>query len=381
MTNKILFVDDDPDLLAAIRRNLYTQFNMDTATSGAEALELLDRQGPYAVVVSDMRMPYMNGVELLRVCRERFPDVVRTMLTDASDQETVVQAVNHGHVFHFLNKPCTTDVLIQALGKSLQHYQLVQAQQQMMKSELLHAQKMSLVGQMAAGITHDFNNILTVIGGLNQLALLISAGNNNVLAALERMNQAIASGTSLTRQLLSLCRKQEEVCPSEIDLAEFLPRTAKLLRPMLGRQITVECECAPDLPILEADPGLLSQIVINLTVNARDAMPEGGNLRFKATSVEVDAKRTALHPNVREGRFICMEVTDNGCGMDEPTLERIFEPFFTTKGPVKGTGLGMTIVLDAARKHGGWVEATSEPGKGATFRVLLPEKMCYRGTL
>ena len=372
MTDKILFVDDDVNLLAAVRRNLEGQFHLETASSGAEALDLLARQGPYAVVVADMQMPGMNGVELLNSCRERFPDTVRTMLTNAADQETAVQAINGGYVFQFLNKPCPSEVLALALENSLRQYRLAQTRQQMMTSEIQHAAKMVSVGQMAAGITHDFNNILSIISNLTELALMNISDSASVSALLEEMNQAVVNGTSLTRQLLAHCSKQEEICLAEIDPAEFLPRTAKLLRPTLGRQITLNCDCAPDVPPLAADPGLLSQIVINLAINARDAMPDGGQLRFAAASVMVDAASAAARPGAREGQFICLTVADSGCGMDEATRRRIFEPFFTTKVPGKGTGLGMTIVLEAVRKQGGWIETASEPGKGTTFQVFLP---------
>jgi signal transduction histidine kinase len=371
MTDKILCVDDDANLLAGIRRNMSRQFQLDVATGGAEALELMARRGPYAVVVTDMRMPHMNGVEFLNTCRERFPDVVRIMMTVASDQETAVQAVNLGHVFKFLNKPCPPEMLATVIENALRQYRLVMTQRQMVQLELQHAEKMVVVGQMAAGIAHDFNNILTVIGGLAQLALMSSDGNEHVSKTLENLRQAVGNGSDLTRQLLGICRKQDEPCFAEIDLAEFLPRTARLLRHMLGRNIALECTCTPELRPLVADPGLLGQIILNLAVNARDAMPGGGGLRIAASPVEVDAARAGAHPGARAGRYVCVSVSDTGCGMDESTRSRIFEPFFTTKEPGKGTGLGLAIVLNAARKHHGWVEVTSDPGKGTTFHVML----------
>jgi signal transduction histidine kinase len=373
MTDKILCVDDDVNLLAGIQRNLRKQFRLDTAPGGAEGLELLTRQGPYAVVVADMLMPNMNGVEFLRACREKFPDTVRIMLTGDADQETAVQAVNQGQVFQFLNKPCPPDALARALENGLRQYRLIMTQREMMQLQLQHAQKMVIVGQMAASIAHDFNNILCVIGGLADLALMRNEGNERLSQTLNDLREAVASGSDLTRQLVGFCRKQDDTRFAELDLAEFLPRTAKLLRAMLDK-IELECECAPDLRPVHADAGLLGQLILNLAVNARDAMPNGGSIRIAASPVEVDAARAAAHPAARVGRFICVSVSDTGCGMNEATRKRIFEPFFTTKEAGKGTGLGLSIVQNAVQKHQGWVEVTSVLGKGTTFDVLLPEQ-------
>ncbi len=374
MTDKILCVDDDVNLLAGIQRNLRKQFRLDTAPGGAEGLELLTRQGPYAVVVADMRMPNMNGVEFLCACRAKFPDTVRIMLTGDADQETAVQAVNQGQVFQFLNKPCPPDALAGALENGLRQYRLVMTQREMVQLQLQHAQKMVVVGQMAASIAHDFNNILTVIGGLAELAIVRSERNERVSQTLKDLHEAVASGSDLTRQLVGFCRKQDETRFTELDLAEFLPRTIKLLRHMLGKTIELECACAPDLHPLHADAGLLSQLILNLAVNARDAMPNGGRLGIAAASVKIDAARAAAHPAARVGRFICVSVSDTGCGMNEATRQRIFEPFFTTKEAGQGTGLGLSIVLNAAQKHQGWVEVTSVLGQGTTFHVLLPDR-------
>jgi signal transduction histidine kinase len=374
MTDKILCVDDDLNLLAGIQRNLRRQFRLETAPGGAEGLELLAKQGPYAVVVADMRMPSMNGAEFLRACCEQFPDTVRIMLTGNADQETAVLAVNQGQVFQFLNKPCPPEALARAIDNGLRQYHLVTTQREMTQLQLQHAEKMAIVGQMAAGIAHDFNNILAVISGLAELAILRSQGSERLTQTLGDLRKAVDSGRDLTRQLMGLCRKQDETRFAELDLAEFLPGTAKMLRHLLGPKIVLECTCGPELRPLHADAGLLGQLLFNLAVNARDAMPDGGSLRITASPVEVDPARAEAHPEARAGRFVCLSVSDTGCGMNEATRQRVFEPFFTTKQAGKGTGLGLSIVLNIARKHQGWVDVETAPGNGATFQVFLPEQ-------
>ena len=240
-----------------------------------------------------------------------------------------------------------------------------------MEGQLRQAQKMEAVGQIAAGIAHDFNNILAVIQGHAELQL--SAGNpdESLLESLQEISQAANRAASLTRQLLAFSRKQM-LRPRPLNLPELLTNLGKMLHRIIGENIRLHFQCAEDLPAVLADQVNLEQIVINLAVNARDAMPRGGPLTITAELVVVDARHKEQHPEALTGTFVKLSVADEGMGMDPTVRRKIFEPFFTTKAIGKGTGMGLATVYGIVKQHQGWIEVESEPGIGSTFKVYLP---------
>ena len=240
-----------------------------------------------------------------------------------------------------------------------------------LEAQFRHAQKLESVGQLAAGVAHDFNNLLTVIQGYSECLLARCDQDKLATNALTQISNASQRAASLTRQLLMFSRKQV-IQPTLLDLNAVLKSLAKMLPRLLGEDITLQTDYQAELPWIKADTGMVEQVVMNLAVNARDAMPKGGLLTVSTTVTEVDAHCAARQADARPGRFVCVSVTDTGCGMDRKTLERIFEPFFTTKEVGKGTGLGLATVYGIAKQHQGWVEVTSQPGVGTTFRVYLP---------
>ena len=234
-----------------------------------------------------------------------------------------------------------------------------------------HAQKMDAIGQLAGGVAHDFNNILAAV--LMHLGLIQEEPSldANTRSSLQELERDVHRGSSLTRQLLAFSR-QQAMAPKVLDVRELMQRHLTMLGRLLGEHIDLSIEAAHGLPMVEADGGMLEQVVMNLCVNARDAMPRGGKLRLQLDAVDVGPETAALNPNAREGRFLRLAVTDTGCGMDEKTLLHIFEPFFTTKGLGKGTGLGLATVHGIVKQHRGWVEVQSAIGRGTTFQVYLP---------
>jgi PAS domain S-box-containing protein len=241
------------------------------------------------------------------------------------------------------------------------------------EGQLRQAQKMEAVGQLAGGVAHDFNNILAAMAmnlGLLRDTLVLDPETNESLLDLE--NEA-ARGAGLTRQLLAFSRKQTlEVKP--LLLNDVLENLLKMLRRVLGERIAVEWKGQPGLPAVEADVGMMEQVVVNLCVNARDAMPDGGRLRLSTDLVTVDETDARANLNARAGEYVRLSVSDTGYGIDAAALSRIFEPFYTTKDVGQGTGLGLSIVHGIAKQHDGWVEVESTIGVGTTFRVLLPAK-------
>ncbi|MBI5382285.1 MAG: response regulator [Opitutae bacterium] len=240
-----------------------------------------------------------------------------------------------------------------------------------MEEKLRQAQKMEAVGQLAGGIAHDFNNILA--GTMMQLGLLLENPqlSPEIRETVEELELETQRAANLTQQLLLFSRRQI-VETKPVDLQQVLANLLKMLRRLIGENIRLSL-VEPSTPCwVQADPGMMEQIVMNLCVNARDAMPQGGALCLDLNVVELSAEAVVKDINARPGSFVCLSVTDNGHGMDAATRERIFEPFFTTKGPGKGTGLGLATVYGIAKQHHGWVAVESAPGCGTSFHVYLP---------
>ncbi len=239
------------------------------------------------------------------------------------------------------------------------------------REQLLHAQKMEAVGRLAGGIAHDFNNLLTVISGYCDIVDEKLAKESPLKEEIGEIMKAANRAASLTSQLLAFSRKQV-LQPKVIELNGLLLNMGKMLRRVIGEDIELDIRLAPEAGRLKADPGQIEQVILNLVVNARDAMPGGGRLTIESSSVLLDDPFCRDHPEMKPGRFIRLSVTDTGRGMDKETLSRIFDPFFTTKEIGKGTGLGLPTAYGIITQSGGHIYCASELGKGATFTIFFP---------
>jgi len=241
-----------------------------------------------------------------------------------------------------------------------------------LEAQFRQAQKMEGIGQLAGGVAHDFNNLLAIMRGNADLVLTDSEHYSpQTRECLEQIVAAAERAAGLTRQLLIFSRKQA-MHSEPLLLNDLVRNLAKMLKRVIREDILLECRYAEQLPFVQADPGMLEQALLNLVVNARDAMPRGGQLLITTEAASLDAACAHTHPGARPGEFVCLSVSDTGTGIAPELLERVFEPFFTTKEPGKGTGLGLATVYGIAKQHQGWVEVSSRLGEGTTFRILLP---------
>jgi PAS domain S-box-containing protein len=239
-----------------------------------------------------------------------------------------------------------------------------------LEEQFRQAQKMEAIGRLAGGVAHDFNNLLTAINGYSELASLELPQGHPVAPLLSEIRRTGERATNLTRQLLVFSRKQV-LHPQIVGLNALIGDVCKLLRPLIGEDVELSFVPEPALGVVKVDPGQFEQAIINLAVNARDALPQGGRLLIETHNVELVAD-SVLHSEVQPGAYVQVAVSDSGVGMDPATKARIFEPFFTTKAPGKGTGLGLAMVYGFVKQSGGHIEVYSEPGHGTTFKLYLP---------
>ncbi|MHB8782691.1 MAG: GAF domain-containing hybrid sensor histidine kinase/response regulator [Desulfobacteria bacterium] len=233
------------------------------------------------------------------------------------------------------------------------------------------AQKMESVGTLAGGIAHDFNNALTGIIGFGEMLKLRIANDPKALSDVDEVLRSAERASVLTRQLLTFARRQVFDL-ANLDMNEVVTGLVKLLRKVTREDIEIKTFLAEGLPTIRADQGQVEQVLVNLSLNARDAMPGGGQLVVETQEARLDEEYVKRYPYMKAGRYAVLAVSDTGVGMDEATRERIFDPFFTTKGPDKGTGLGLAVVYGIVKQHNGFVHVYSEPGKGTTFRIYFP---------
>ena len=256
-------------------------------------------------------------------------------------------------------------------GAAIENVRLIDVEREN-EEQLRQSQKMEAVGQLAGGIAHDFNNLLTAITGYSELTLKRLEPDSTVWRNVEEIRKAGVRAASLTRQLLAFSRKQE-LQPKVLDINSVVSEMDKLLRRLIGENIELSAHLTPDLRMVMVDPSQIEQVLMNLVVNARDALPDGGKIRIETTNLYLDDGAIGRQAPVPGGAYVLLTVTDTGTGMNAALQERIFEPFFTTKSKDKGTGLGLSTVYGVVKQSGGYISVHSEVGKGTSFKVYLPQ--------
>jgi signal transduction histidine kinase len=326
-------------------------------------------EGRFDLILSDNSMPGFDALSALSLLRERDDETPFVIVSGTIGEERAVETLRSGATDFVLKDR------IKRLGAAVQRA-LTEAEsrrhRRSLESQLQQAQKLEAVGRLTGSVAHDFNNLLTVILSTSDVLLNDLPPSDPRWADIKAIQEAAERGATLTRQLLAFSRKQE-LKPRDLDLNALLTNLQPLLARLVGNQVNLELRLGEGLGSIKADPGQLEQVIVNLAVNARDAMPAGGSLTITTTNAELEGG-TAAGQGAEPGRYVCLSVTDTGTGMDEDTLARCFEPFFTTKPEGVGTGLGLATVYGIIKQSTGHVWVTSEPAGGTTFEIYLPRQ-------
>jgi signal transduction histidine kinase len=370
----VLLVDDSADDAEIVERELRRGGRrvLIERVWDAEAMRSALARETWDLVISDWSMPSFSGASALEVLKGARVDAPFIILSGTVTEDLAIKAMRAGARDWVLKGKLGR--LRPAIDRELsERAERKRAEDALRRSEemLRQSQKLDAIGGLAAGVAHDFNNVLSVIVGHADLLLAelpeVDPSRENV----EEIRAAATRAAELTRQLLAFSR-QQILQPQHANIARIVNGMAKMLRRMIGEDVELSIVTPPKLGIVLVDPGQIEQVLMNLAVNARDAMPRGGTLTIEISEIEAEDINAADRAGLRPVRHVMLAITDTGIGMDSDTQARIFEPFFTTKGPGRGTGLGLATVFGIVQQSGGSISTTSAPGAGTTFRIYLP---------
>ncbi|MCC7350341.1 MAG: response regulator [Phycisphaerales bacterium] len=369
----ILLIEDDEDdfiitrdLLNEIGPGRYHLDWVDSVEKGRRQLQA----GRHDVYLIDYRIGQSTGLELLREAHDRGVDAPMILLTGASEHEIDVAAMKAGAADYLIKGQINAPLLERSIRYSMEQARHLRELRDR-EAQLLQAQKMEAVGRLAGGVAHDFNNLLTAITGYTELLLSRLGDDNDLSHDVQEIKRAAERAAELTRQLLTFSRKQV-ILPKVLDLNALVGDVERMLQRLIGEQIRLltDLDTQP-LPIL-ADPSQIEQVVMNLAVNSRDAMPKGGTLTIGTQRLEAGSDRIPPECRSCNQDMALLSVADTGVGIDPRTMQHIFEPFFTTKDPDKGTGLGLSTVYAVVKQVGGGIQVNSEVGQGTRFDLFVP---------
>jgi signal transduction histidine kinase len=367
-------MDSDAELVEYELRKADVPFVITRATNKEDFLNALGGPPP-DIILSDYSLPQFTGLEALRLVKAQDCKAPFILVTGSQTEEVAVECMREGAADYILKSALTrlSSAFVNALKRSEAEKEKAEALEALRQSQeqLMQSQKLEAIGQLAGGVAHDFNNLLTAILGYSHLGLGQLAENDPMRTNFEEIKKASERAASLTRQLLAFSRKQV-MQPRVLNLNSVVPEMEKMLRRMIGENIQLRTALQADLGNVRADPSQMEQVLMNLVLNARDAMPSGGKLTLETANVYLDENYARQRPSVVPGAYVMLAVCDTGTGIDQETQQHIFEPFFTTKEQGKGTGLGLSTVYGIVKQSGGYIWMNSEVGKGTAFKIYLP---------
>lgn len=366
---RVLIVEDSEDdmalLVRELRRGGYdpTFERVDTPAGMSAALS----KNQWDLIICDYSMPHFLGTDALRLLRATGSEVPFIFLSGTIGEETAIAALKQGAQDYVMKDNLKR--LLPAIQRELDEAER-RRDRKRLEHQVQELQTFEAIGRLAGGIAHDFNNALGVILGWAQLGYDNVPDDSPVRENFRMIRDQAHRSAGLTRQLLAFARRQV-LQRRSVNLNDLVSRMLGLLKAAVGEQTELKIALAPGLQSTLADPTQIDQVLMNLCLNARDAMPQGGRIVIETSNVEMGEDFCRTHSYGNPGRYVLLSVSDTGIGMDATTLDRIFEPFFTTKEIGKGTGLGLATVYGIVKQHGGFVNVYSEPGQGTTFRVYL----------
>jgi signal transduction histidine kinase len=377
---KILVIDDSIDdrMLCGrtLSRSMGAHYTVSEAPTGEEGIQMLGRERPSCILL-DYSLPGKNGIEILKNIRTQHPFMPVVMLTGQGNEAIAVMAMREGAQNYISKSTITEETLTHAIRMAIEHCMLqkrIDDQRTAMektREQLRQSQKMEALGQLTGGIAHDFNNLLAVIiGNLDILHEKIGA-EDPLCQFINPSTEAALRGAELTGRLLTFSRRQA-LQPKVIAINNLLLHFSTLIRRTLGENIEIIISAPEEVGNIHVDPGQLENALLNLSVNARDAMPGGGKIIYETGNVILDEYYAAGNADVMPGDYIMLSVSDTGTGMTPEIMEKVFEPFFTTKETGKGTGLGLSMVYGFVKQSGGHIKVYSEPGHGTAFKLYFP---------
>ena len=369
---RILHLEDNVNDAELVKEILGTN-NIDceiTCVQTREDFEELLNQEGWDLILSDYRLVAFDGISALALAQKKCPDVPYIFVSGNIGEDRAIETLKNGATDYILKDRLLR--LVSSVERAIREVEM-KKENRLLEEQFRQSQKMELVGRLAGGIAHDFNNMLTVITGYSDFLLENFKNEATLYKYLSEIRKAAEKSSTLTQQLLSFSRRQV-LQPRVLDLNEAIASANQMLRRLIGESIDLVTIAAPELAKVKLDSSHLEQIILNLVVNARDAMPdEGGKITIEAKNVVVGEDFVFRHPTAATGRYVLLSVKDTGEGIEEKVKPRIFEPFFTTKAEGKGTGLGLATVFGIVKQSNGYIEVESQIGKGTEFKIFFPK--------